>query len=33
MPVEVKGGRLISGEGLIHIAVPAREWYKDVVFT
>ena len=33
MPVEVKGGRLIAGKGLIHIAVPAREWYKDVVFT
>ncbi len=33
MPVEVKGGRLVSGKGLIHIAVPAREWYKDVVFT
>jgi Alkylmercury lyase len=33
MPMEVKGGRLISGKGLIHIAVPAREWYKDVVFT
>jgi hypothetical protein len=32
-PVEVKGGRLVSGKGLIHIAVPAREWYKDVVFT
>ncbi len=33
MPVEVKGGRLVAGKGLIHIAVPAREWYKDVVFT
>lgn len=33
MPVEVKGGRLVSGKGLIHFAVPAREWYKDVVFT
>jgi len=33
MPVEVKGGRLLLGKGLIHIAVPAREWYKDVVFT
>lgn len=32
MPVEVKGGKLL-GKGLIHIAVPAREWYKDVVFT
>jgi len=33
MPVEVKNGRLTSDKGLIHIAVPAREWYKDVVFT
>jgi Alkylmercury lyase len=33
MPVQVKSGRLVSGKGLIHIAVPAREWYRDVVFT
>ena len=33
MPIEVKDQRLISGRGIIHIAVPAREWYKDVVFT
>ena len=33
MPIEVRNGKLNSPEGLIHIAVPAREWYKDVVFT
>jgi Alkylmercury lyase len=33
MPVEVKKGKLVSGKGIIHFAVPAREWYKDVVFT
>lgn len=33
MPIEVKDGKLRSGKGLIHIAVPARDWYKDVVFT
>ena len=33
MPIEVKDGKLLSGKGLIHIAVPARDWYKDVVFT
>jgi hypothetical protein len=33
MPIDVKDQRLISGRGIIHIAVPAREWYKDVVFT
>ncbi|HET7206397.1 MAG TPA: organomercurial lyase [Terriglobales bacterium] len=33
MPIEVRGGKLRSGTGVIHIAVPARDWYKDVVFT
>jgi len=33
MPIEIRGSKLRSAEGLIHIAVPAREWYKDVVFT
>jgi hypothetical protein len=33
MSMEIKGGKLRSGAGLIHIAVPAREWYKDVAFT
>ena len=33
MPIEVKDGKLRSAKGLIHIAVPARDWYKDVVFT
>lgn len=33
MPIEVKGGKLRSNAGVIHIAVPARDWYKDVVFT
>ena len=33
MPVAVKAGKLRNTEGLIHIAVPAREWYKDVAFT
>ena len=33
MPVEIGAGELRSGEGIIHIAVPARHWYKDVVFT
>jgi len=32
MPVEIRNGKLRAGDGLIHIAVPAREWYKDVVF-
>lgn len=33
MPVEVKRGRLVNAEGVIHIAVRAREWYRDVAFT
>jgi len=33
MPIEVKSGKLQSKTGVIHIAVPARDWYKDVVFT
>jgi hypothetical protein len=33
MPVEIRRGELRAGEGLIHIAVPARHWYRDVVFT
>ena len=33
MPIEVRDGKLRSGAGIIHIAVPAREWYKDVAFT
>lgn len=33
MPVEVRKGKLRQTEGIIHIAVPARDWYKDVVFT
>jgi len=33
MPVEVHKSKLVEGTGLIHIAVQAREWYKDVVFT
>ncbi len=31
--LEVSGGALLQKEGVIHIAVPARSWYEDVVFT
>jgi hypothetical protein len=33
MPIEVRAGRPRSDQGRIHLAVPARDWYKDVVFT
>jgi hypothetical protein len=34
-PMELSAGPVgLSGdEGVIHIAVPAREWYDDLVFT
>ena len=33
MPIEIRRGKLLPVEGIIHFAVPARHWYKDVVFT
>jgi Alkylmercury lyase len=33
MPVEIREGKLVPTRGIIHIAVPACEWYKDVAFT
>ncbi|HLX73567.1 MAG TPA: organomercurial lyase [Terriglobales bacterium] len=33
MTLQVKGGSLLPHEGLIHVAVSARRWYEDVVFT
>jgi len=33
MPLQIHNGKLSSTQGVVHIAVPAREWYKDVVFT
>jgi hypothetical protein len=33
MPVEVKAQKLIATPAVIHIAVPARDWYRDVAFT
>jgi hypothetical protein len=33
MPLTVQKGKLLQKEGIIHIAVPACDWYKDVVFT
>jgi Alkylmercury lyase len=31
--LRVKRSRLTGDPGVIHIAVPARDWYKDIVFT
>lgn len=33
MIVNVAAGKLSGAKGIIHIAVPARHWYDDVVFT
>ena len=33
MPVDIRKGKLVATRGIIHIAVPAGEWYKDVAFT
>ena len=32
MRIAVADGK-VSGEGLLHFAVPAREWWNDIVFT
>ncbi len=33
MMLDVKDGQLLPHEGIIHLAVPARHWYDDIVFT
>ena len=33
MPLTIKNGALEQTDGVIHIAVPARRWYEDIVFT
>jgi hypothetical protein len=33
LPLEIVAGKLRGPNGIIHIAVPARHWYEDIVFT
>jgi Alkylmercury lyase len=33
MTLTIKKGSLQQTDGIIHIAVPARQWYEDIVFT
>ena len=34
MTVEAKGAAgFVKGEGVLHFAIPAREWWNDIVFT
>ena len=30
---EIKNGAMTGGEGVVHFAVPAKDWWNDVVFT
>lgn len=32
MTLEVRNGMLLKAPGVVHFAIPAREWWKDVVF-
>ena len=31
--LEVAGGRLLRGEGVVHFGVPARRWWDDIIHT
>jgi hypothetical protein len=33
MEIEVAEGEIARGEGVWHVAVPAREWWKDIGYT
>jgi len=33
MPLQVKDGQLRQHDGIGHFAVPASQWYQDIVFT
>jgi hypothetical protein len=33
MVLRVEEGRLLGPKGIVHIAVPAKRWYDDIVFT
>lgn len=33
MEAEVEGRRLLRGEGVVHIALPAKVWWNDIFFT
>jgi Alkylmercury lyase len=33
MGIVVRGGQLIDAQGVIHFAVPARQWWSDLVYT
>lgn len=33
MTLEIQNGALMKGQGVVHFALPPKEWWKDVVFT
>jgi hypothetical protein len=33
MDLAVRGEHLEPAEGLVHVAVPAKDWYEDIAFT
>ena len=33
MVLQVQGGQLTKADGVVHFAVPAAEWWKDIGFT
>ena len=33
MTIEVRGGRPVAAEGVIHFVLPAIQWWTDIVFT
>ena len=32
MTLEVRDGQLLKAPGVVHLAIPPREWWNDVVF-
>jgi hypothetical protein len=32
MTLEVRDGKLLNAPGIVHFAIPPREWWQDVVF-
>lgn len=33
MTLEVRGGRLVRGDGVVHFAIPAHHWWDNIGFT
>jgi hypothetical protein len=33
MTLEIRDGQLLNAPGIVHFAIPVKEWWRDVVFT